>query len=298
MMRANRLFSVSLTVVAIFAASCAARQTQPTASTQASDVMPSAPTDGDISTNDLLDRMHTLGETLTSLRANIEMETSDGQSGAVSARTGNFLLQKRGEGDSRARVSLEKLIIIDDNDKRKVIPEEVEYLLEGDWVIDRVYGRSENDPGGRRETRRQIRKPGEKVDLLKLGEGPFPLPIGQPRDSVRAQFEVTRLPDDPEKPGLVGLELRPREQTRLAKRFHQIVIWIDQNDAMPRIIETVSADILINPDTGKQELVAGTESKKTTLSDVKINQPVADGDFKLEPIDVSNWNIVTQGYEE
>ena len=302
--------------LAVLGTSCAA-QTSPAARETSPDAAPAAPKDApaeparsgtgvdaaeDVSTNELLDRMHTLGQTLTSLRANVEMQTTDDITGDDSSRTGSFLLHKRGEGDTRARVKFDKLII-DDAGQKKTILEKIEYLLEGDWVVDRVYGRSANDPGGRRETHRQIRKPGEKVDLLKLGEGPFPLPIGQPRDSVRAQFEVTRLPDDAEKPGLVGLELRPREETRLARRFHQIVLWIDPADAMPRIIETVNAEIQTRPDPANPgrsiaELAPGTESKRTTLRDVQINQPVTDDDFKLDPIDESNWTIVREEYRE
>lgn len=300
MKSSNRFAYHGIAVVATLAVSCAARQTQPanidTPSGTTSTV--AVPDTREVSTNDLLDQMQKLGDTLTSLRADIDMQTTDGQSGERSSRVGSFLLQKRGEGDSRARVSLNKLIVEDDEDRKKIIPERIEYLLEGDWVIDRVYGRGLNDPGGRRETHRQIRKPGEKVDLLKLGEGPFPLPIGQPRDSVRAQFEVTRLPDDPEKAGLAGLELRPREETRLARRFHQIVIWIDLKDAMPRIIETVSASVELDPSTGKQTAIPGTETKKTVLTNVKINDAVTDQDFKLEEINVKEWSIVSQEYQE
>ena len=31
-------------------------------------------------------------------------------------------------------------------------------------------------------------KPGEKLNLLKLGEGPFPLPIGQKKEDVYANL--------------------------------------------------------------------------------------------------------------
>jgi outer membrane lipoprotein-sorting protein len=286
--------ALALLVTTGVAASCAAQQpSSAEPGPSARDALP----DAALPTGELLERMHHLGQTLSSLRADVEMQTDDAQTGNLSIRSGTFLLERRPDGDSRARVVFDKLIN-DDGMQRKIINEKVEYLLDGDWVIDRVYGRSPNDPAGRRETHRQIRKPGEKVDLLQLGQGPFPLPIGQSPDSVRQQFEVTRLPDDPEKPNLIGLELRPREQTRLARQFHQIVIWVDQADAMPRVIETVSAENFVDPQTGKPELVAGTESKTTVLSEVKINAPVAEADFKLEPIDQSTWTIVTQEYRE
>lgn len=299
-MRINRLDRYwPVAIAALLSASCTAQPSpaqSPATIPSAAGVAP-ASTQAEVSTDQLLDQMHELGRTLTSLRATLEMNTTDDVMGGNATRTGKFLLERRGEGDTRLRVNFEKLIQ-DDGNRKKTITERIEYLLEGDWVIDRVYGRSETDPGGRRETHRQIRKPGEKVDLLKLGEGPFPLPIGQSRESVRAQFEVTRLPDDSEKPGLIGLELRPREETRLAKKFHQIVIWVNPEDAMPRVIETVSADILVNPQTNKPELVAGTESKVTRLSDVEINKPVTAADFTLEPIDQAKWSIVTQEYHE
>lgn len=256
-----------------------------------------------ISTNSILDRMHTLGLELKSLRADVAMRTEDGLTGEASTRVGSFLLEKRGDADTRAHVDFERLVVHDVDGGNKVIPERIEYLLEGDWVIDRTYGRGTDDPAGRRETHRQIRKPGEKVDLLKLGEGPFPLPIGQPRDSVRAQFEVTRLPDDVDHPGLIGLELRPREDTRLARRFHQITVWVDPADAMPRVVETVNAVVSVSKDPADPtkeivELIAGAESRQTTLSKVEINQPISDEDFKLEPIDKKSWSISFHEYQE
>lgn len=300
----HRVIVPAIIGMTLSAASCPAQPPQPTTRPHGAVLANGAPPAADeVSTNELLDRMHTLGQTLTSLRADVEMQTTDAIGGNVSSRVGTFLLQRRGEGDSRLHVVFEKLLVDNGEGNVRIIPEKIEYLLEGDWVVDRVYGRGPNDPGGKRETHRQIRKPGEKVDLLKLGEGPFPLPIGQPRDTVRAQFEVTRLPDDPEKPGLVGLELRPFEETRLARRFHQIVVWVDQKDAMPRVIETVSAEMAVvpdpaNPGSTKVEIAAGPESKRTTLSKVEINQAVDDSDFELKPIDASTWTIVHEQYKE
>ena len=42
------------------------------------------------------------------------------------------------------------------------------------------------------DTNRFRARPGEKVNLLKLGEGPFPLPIGQPKEDVHREFIVTK----------------------------------------------------------------------------------------------------------
>jgi hypothetical protein len=259
------------------APSCVAQTTQPTAPEMPAPTQPAAgPTD--IETNDLLDAMEKVGVELKSLRADLAMKESDSGTGAESIRTGTITMQRRAEGDTRGHVVFDKL----ETDGRR-IREKVEYLLDGDWVIDRVYPRpgSSAEP---RETHRQVRRAGDKTDLLKLGDGPLPLPIGQPRDVVKAEFEVTRLPDDAEKPGLVGLELRPKPTNRLSTRFHMLTVWVDPTDAMPRVVQTMSPN--------------QNEMRETALTNVRLNEGVTDADFVLEPIDPAVWKIVKEPLTE
>ena len=225
----------------------------------------------------MLDRLNVAGQTLTSLRADVTMQTTD-NFGGNSQRTGTILLQRRGEGDTRGRVNLDTFITGD-----KVIRDRLEYLLDGDWVTDRVYRRPGDATGGNRETSRQIRAPGTKTDLLKLGAGPFPLPIGQPPEVVRQQFDVAPLPADDSKPGMSGLKLTPKATNDLGRRFKWIAVWLKPGDALPAVIET----------TDPEESTTQT----TTLADVVVNGPVGDADFKLEPIDAS-WQVVREPFGE
>lgn len=269
-------------IVLLIASSCAAKpqavepaapaSTQPSATT-----IPAGATE--VPTDDLLDAMEKVGVEMKSLKADVAMKTDDPASGEDSTRSGTIWLQRRGPGDTRGHVIFEKLVAND-----RIIMEKIEYLLDGDWVIDRVYGRSADDKSGKRETHRQIRKPGDKADLLKLGQGPFPLPIGQPRDAVHEQFQVDKIPpDDVNHPGLVGLVLQPRETNRLRRQYETITVWVDPTDAMPRVVETIA------PDSGTV--------KTTTLTNVKINEGVTDADFVLAPVG-DDWSVVKEEYKD
>lgn len=221
-----------------------------------------------------LERLNAAGQTMKSLRADVTMTTVDGVTGGDSKREGKILLERRGEGDTRGRVGFDKFLTGD-----RIITDRQEYLLDGDWVVDRVYRRPGDANGGNRETHRQIRQPGEKTDLLKLGAGPFPLPIGQPPAVVREQFDLKPLPADPKKPEMAGLELTPKASNALGKQFKSITVWLKQGESLPTVIETIDP----------QE----TTTQTTTLTNVVLNGPVTDADFKLEPIG-DDWQIVKE----
>lgn len=61
------------------------------------------------------------------------------------------------------------------------------YIFDGEWFV-------ESDAQSKRYTKRQIAKPGQAVDPLKLGEGPFPLPIGQKKDDIKARYDASIAP--------------------------------------------------------------------------------------------------------
>ena len=224
-----------------------------------------------------LDRLHDVGATLTSLRADVTMATSDAATGADTSRDGTILIERRGPGDTRGHVNFTKY-----QSGNRIVRERIEYLLDGDWVVDRVY-RKPGVPADvpNRETWRQIRRAGDKTDLLKLGAGPFPLPIGQPKETVREQFKVAPAPADPNKRGLTGIELTPREGTPLASKFHSILVWLKPGESMPSVIETYSPD--------------ESELKTTTLSNVRLNDGVTDADFKLDAFErPDEWVVVRE----
>ena len=223
----------------------------------------------DMSSDDLLDAMDRVGKGLRTLKATVQMSGRDETTGNGESRNGEIVLARASDGDTRARVRFNDHVV----NKRRYI-ERSEFLLAGDQLVQRDYGRDGDTNAKKKETQRQVRKPGEKTDLLKLGEGPFPLPIGQPCEQVKDQFTVTRLPDDAKHPGLIVLELRPRESSRLSRKFESITVEVDPTDALPRVIETVEPE--------------GAVVNTTVLTDVKLNADVTDADFTLE---TDRWQL-------
>lgn len=232
-----------------------------------------APLPANATMDQVLDALDQRGKTLQSFSADLSDTTGDPALGNEQTRTGMIWFQHRGEGNDRIRVLFDKLII-----GRIAQAQKHEYLLEGPWLIDRNYDQKV-------EVKRQVLKPGEKINLLKLGEGPFPLPIGQDKQKVKELFDVTMpdpAKDDP--PNTIHVSLVPRQGTELANKFTSIDVWVDRTLRMPVVIETLDA--------------AGSAQHRTELKNLHLNPPggLSDKDFSLPPIDDKNWNLQTDTY--
>jgi outer membrane lipoprotein-sorting protein len=124
------------------------------------------------------------------------------------------------------------------------------------------------------------------MNLLKLGEGPFPLPLGQDKADVKKMFEVVKLAsggnEDP--PGTIHAQLKPKDGTQFQTKFKFIDVWIDPASRMPVKIET--------SDTNE------VAKRTTELKNIHVNTKLTDEDFKLPPIDEKGWDIHEQPFED
>jgi outer membrane lipoprotein-sorting protein len=214
----------------------------------------------------VLDALEQRGKDLKDFSADVTLTSVSERTGESSAQTGKVVYQDRGQGDSRIKVNF---------DKRKLESgatqnHKQDYLLQDGWLTDRDYQK-------KLEVRRQVLKPGQKMNMLKLGEGPFPLPIGQEKGEVKKQFDVTKLApaaDDPK--DTVHVKLVPKKDSQFEKRFRQIDVYVDVKTNMPRRIETSE-----KPDT----------ARSTELTNLKLNAGVKDDQFTLPNIDrEQGWN--------
>jgi outer membrane lipoprotein-sorting protein len=229
---------------------------------------------GDASVDAVLDALDARGRSMNQFVADVTLSENDEATQAGSERTGRVWYHKR-QGNDRIRVTFDQKA-----EGRFSKPDKIEYLLDGGWLIDRDYKRAI-------EVKRQVLRPGEKVNLLKLGEGPFPLPIGQPKEDVHREFIVSK--GDPAMEGPKGaphIALKPREGTRLAKKFAQIDVWVDPQSQMPVRIEALDAN--------------ETTRRTTELRNIKVNPepPLGDQDFALPKVDESKWELHTEPYQE
>lgn len=225
----------------------------------------------------ILDALNTRGQELKDFSADVVLHTVDDRTGQDTAQIGKVVYQQREGNDSRIRVSFDKKRI-DEGDGGKPVTQEqkLDYVLDKGWLTDRDYKK-------KLEVRRQVLRPGQKMNLLKLGEGPFPLPIGQDKAEVKRQFDATKVESTKEDPaGTVHVKLVPKPGTSFAKRFKQIDVFVDTKNNMPGRIDTVER--------------AGT-TRSTELTNVKLNVDVKDEAFTLPNIDNDGWNRREEPYE-
>jgi outer membrane lipoprotein-sorting protein len=209
---------------------------------------------------DILDALNTRGQGLKDFTADVSLAETDALSGETSTLVGKVWYQGKGEGDARMRVLFDKKLFGD----KPQAGAKVEYVLDKEWLTDRDHKRKV-------EIKRQVLKPGEKINLLKLGEGPFPLPIGQPKEEVLKMFDVKKIgaqKGDPE--GTVHVELAPKDKTQFARKFKKIDVWVENKTNFPRRIATVD----------KSE----AETRTTDLTNIQVNVGVKDDAFALQKL--------------
>ena len=218
----------------------------------------------------ILQQLDAVGKDLKNFSAKITLTETDNGVGTSTVRIGNVWFEKKPDGSARIHVLFN--MRIDPATNRGYPNDKVEYLLDGPWLIDRNY-QTKN------EVKRQVLKPGQKMDLFKLGQGPFPLPIGQDPKDVHEQFDAKKLPPDKDDPAnSTHLQLIPKPNSDLARQFHSLDVWVDKKTHMPTRVDTTDV---------KQQTTRSTE-----LKDINVNPPggLPDSDFQLTNIDNDKWN--------
>ena len=266
--------SMAIWSVLLMAAGCAMAQPaapdnqgeQPVVTIRA-DLAPDTPID------QILDALDVRGDTLKSFVADVSLTESDTSIGEESTRTGKIWFQNLGKDNSRVRVTFENIIR-----DRRARDEKIEYVLDKGWLTERNYRKTN-------EVRRQVLRPGEKMNIIKLGEGPFPLPIGQDKADVHRMFEVKKIEPKKDDPAdTIHLQLIPKPGTRLAEKFKTIDFWVHQHSHMPVQIDTVD--------------VNENSTQRTQLKNVQINAELTDADFTLPDITGKGWQQVSEAMTE
>lgn len=220
-----------------------------------------------LTVDQVLQDLDTAGRRVKEFSADVKLTETDATGlGTSTAHAGKVFFQSRPDGSARVHVIFDRRIA-----GNVVREEKTEYLLDGAWLIDRNYRQKS-------ETRRQVLRPGQKMNPLKLGEGPFPLPIGQNPAEVHKSFDVTlAAPDKEDPPNTSHLLLVPKPDTDLARKFHSIDVWMNRESLMPVRVDTTDV---------KQENIQSTE-----LSHIEVNPAggLKEADFQLPPIG-PDWN--------
>ncbi|MCB9845725.1 MAG: hypothetical protein H6811_07045 [Phycisphaeraceae bacterium] len=200
--------------------------------------------------DNLLAALEQVGSDIRTLRAPIRQVKVFAFEGDEQVRTGTLYYQNQpGEGDESGAVrkfavefeTLEFGSRIERDDQRT-------YVFDGEWLVEKLHR-------DKQFFKRQVVPPGQSFDPLRIGEGPFPIPIGQKREDILERFEAELW--DPQR-GLAEIDpvleswvaSKPTYQLRLAPRpeyaedfdLVEIRLWYLRDGLLPRMAWTRNRD--------------------------------------------------------
>jgi len=139
------------------------------------------------------------------------------------------------------------------------------HVFDGQWYI-------EARESTKTIEKTEIVRPGETVEVFKLGHGPFPLPFGQKKADIVKHFTVKLVKSEPkDPPNCDHLECTPRPGTEMASKYDAVHFFIDRSLDLPVRVRT----------TEKQEgnqIVA-------SFSNIKVNPGLVASQLNLPELD-------------
>jgi hypothetical protein len=223
----------------------------------------------------LLDEIEHAADDLHSFTASILYEVEDALIGETQMRKGEVIYRLEPESGGRS-VAILFDEFIQNRRKREQLSH---YIFSDRWLV-------EIDHDQKLFIKREIAAPGEQFDPFKLGEGPIPLPVGQPADEVLKRFDVslTDLPEDGplrklEAAKVDGLRLVPKPDTPLAEDFTRIDLFYDRRTRLPVGVNVIESN----------------GDRKTARLDEMVRNPALSetqrAKLSIEPPDPKQWKI-------
>jgi hypothetical protein len=223
----------------------------------------------------LLDEIEHAADDLHSFTASIFYEVEDALIGETQIRKGDVIYRLEPEIGGRSFAILFDEFI----QNRRKREQRSHYIFSDRWLV-------EIDHDQKLFIKREIAAPGEQFDPFKLGEGPIPLPVGQPADEVLKRFDVSLidLPDEGplrklEADTVDGLRLVPKPDTPLAEDFTRIDLFYDRRTRLP---------------VGVNVIESNGDRKTARLGEIARNPKLSEAQrakLSIEPPDPKQWKI-------
>jgi hypothetical protein len=204
-----------------------ATATAPSPTTTQSSAAGGKPSSGNPEVDDILDRLEVKGEAIKGLGCKLTYKYVTVEPVEDAQIKDGTLLFARAEPNAKFLVHFTKLTA------DGVTSDRGEYFLfDGQWLVER------NDKA-KTIIRRQIVRPGERIDPFKVGKGPFPLPFGQKRADILSNFKVTLAPFELGDPrNTWHLHCVPLPNSELAEKYARVEIFVDRTLELPVRIVT------------------------------------------------------------
>lgn len=234
---------------------------------------------------ELLDALETADANIQKLSASILYEREYALAGDVQTRDGSvsFVVNQSDDSKkSRAFAVVFDTTIIGDRSE----PDGRTFVFDGQWLTERI-------PQEKLVLRRQVAPPGADFDPLKIGEGPLPLPLGQKKADIIANYNAELLASDDGighredlvkfTAGCAQLMLVPNEARAPRDDFEEIRLWYikDEQGLLPRMAMTLNK-------TGDEVVVR--------LWNVKLNENAEIDETDFDDEIPEGWDADIQPY--
>lgn len=178
----------------------------------------------------ILDRLERKGKTIEDIEAVVHYSKIDTVLGSKQKYEGILRFMKD-EPNPRF------LIRFDKRNHDGIISEQKEWhVFDGQWYIE---AREKTQTINKRE----VLRPGERRELFRLGQGPFPLPFGQNKaDIVRNLTVKLAAPAKDDPADTDHLECTPRPGTKLAEKYGTVHFYIERKTDLPIQLRTVEKE--------------------------------------------------------
>jgi hypothetical protein len=236
----------------------------------------------------LLAKCEAAGNEHKTIRANLNLSVEDKQLGDTEERTGWLAYQKDQEKTAAQAGSSAKFRIRFDTRAQGNGPKKVETE---DYAFDGYYFTVKKEQI-KEMTRYQVATEGQKIEPLRLGHGPFPLPFGQKAEDVKKYFEVTTRavrPEAGEPKDTEYLRLATRDEYKKEINFVTLEMWLDPKTHLPMKFITAER----NP-----KAVTNKKVTTVTLTDTTTNKEVDPKDFDLPRPTEPGWNYRVEPLEK
>ncbi|MBS3821219.1 MAG: hypothetical protein GVY16_09700 [Planctomycetes bacterium] len=190
-----------------------------------------AETPADISpqARSVLERLEAAGDDYRAVKADVTYVVENRLTGDVETRNGWVAYQQStDEQPARFRVSFDTLKL---GDGRRT-KQQVDYIFNGQWLTVARHNLKSL-------TRYQVATEGQRVEPLRIGKGPFPVPFGQKADEVATYLRAElKTPGNDAPDGSDHLLLTPRKNHRRDVNFKTLDLWVSRDSNLPVKVRT------------------------------------------------------------
>jgi hypothetical protein len=196
------------------------------------------------------------------------------QVGDVERRSGKVYYQAAAKDTpARFRIHFDTLRQ-GDGPKRKNVED---YAFDGEWFTLR-----KERPKQHHE--RQVVAPGEKLEALELGRGPFPIPFGQKVETVLKHFRVsTRPPASTDPKGCDYLKCVTRPAQKRELNVVWLEMWVQRETGLP--IRIVAEDASQNRKTVQFDKIDTPKSFSDKTFRIPPPRPGSGWEYKVYPME-------------